>query len=82
MKTTNGKIADLLYEQTYDERMEMAKYLSDAAMDWVAVHPIDGDDTIDSDYFAALIGSYAESAEENDEGDNLLIETLASAAAN
>lgn len=70
MKTTNGKIADLLYEQTYDERMEMAKYLSGAAVEWVERHPVTDADSIDDDYFATLLGSWAESALENDNGES------------
>lgn len=62
-KTTNQKIADLLCEQTYDERMEMAKYLSEAAQDW-ASEANGGLTMIDADYFAFLLGSWAESEPE------------------
>lgn len=65
-KTTNEKIADLLYEQTYDERVEMAKYLSEAAQDW-ASEDNGGLTMIDADYFASLLGSWAESALEPEE---------------
>lgn len=58
--TTNQKIADLLYEQTYDERLEMAKFLSEAAIDW-AVGEGKGIESIDPDYFASLLGAFAES---------------------
>jgi hypothetical protein len=34
--TTNEKIADLLYQQTYSERMDMAKLLHSMIADWVA----------------------------------------------
>ena len=35
-RTTNQKIADLIKEQTYDERIEMAEWFRDVAHDaWV-----------------------------------------------
>lgn len=58
-KTTNQKIADLLFEQTYDERMEMARFLSGAAIEWTLEHSVQD---IDDDYFATLLGSWAEAA--------------------
>lgn len=58
--TTNQKIADLLCEQTYDERMEFANFLSDAAIDW-ACNDDRSINAIDADYFASLLGRFAES---------------------
>lgn len=61
MKSTNARIADLLDAQTYNERMEMAKYLSDTVVSWIE----DGA-TMNDDSFAVLLGSFADSASEED----------------
>lgn len=54
-KATNEKIAELLFEQTFAERMEMARYFSDAVSDWISEgHPAD------HDYFATLIEGWAD----------------------
>jgi hypothetical protein len=52
--TTNEKIAQLLQEQTYDERMEMAAWLSNTASDAKA------DSTeMDADWFASALKYWA-----------------------
>lgn len=51
--TTNEKIAQLLKEQTYDERIEMAIWFRDVAADAEA-------GTMDADWFAFNLGSWAE----------------------
>ena len=62
-RTTNQKIADLLKEQTYDERIAMAEWFRDVASDAEA-------GTMDADWFAFNLGSWAEAEiDAIDEGD-------------
>ena len=52
---TNLHIAELMKKQTYDERMEMARWFRDVAADAV------GDSReLDDDLFAFWLGSWAE----------------------
>lgn len=55
---TNLAIAELIEKQIYDERVEMAEYLSDAAVGWVQDGGLLTD--LDTDYFASLLGGWAE----------------------
>lgn len=50
---TNEAILSLLLQQTYAERMELARFLSTAVIDWIS----DKNDP-DPDYFAALLESW------------------------
>lgn len=52
---TNLKIAKLLKQQTYDERMEMAQWFRDVALDAKT-----DDQDMDDDLFAFWFGSWAE----------------------
>lgn len=52
-QSTNEAIAALLQQQTYAERMEMAKFMSDAARDWIS-----SGNEADADYFATLLESW------------------------
>jgi len=51
-RPTNEKIAELLQQQTYDERVEMARLLTDQIVDI-------GDD-LDADAVARILGNWAE----------------------
>jgi hypothetical protein len=52
LRITNEKIAELLQQQTYNERMEMARWLRD---------PItDQPEEITTDFLAELIGLWAD----------------------
>lgn len=53
---TNAQIASLLQRQTYDERVALAKYISTSATDWLS----DAENLIDGDYFAVLLGAWAD----------------------
>lgn len=50
-RSTNHKIADLIKEQTYDERMELAEWLITA---------LDDVDTPTKDWMAGLLGDWAD----------------------
>jgi hypothetical protein len=63
---TNAKIADLLKAQTWGERMELAKYIAEAAQDWASTS---GVDTINDEYFAQLLDSWADSVIDDTPGD-------------
>lgn len=53
-------LADVLSRQSYDDRMEFAKYLADAASDWVQ----QGNE-IDADYIALLLTGFVEFNEDD-----------------
>lgn len=55
---TNGKIAELLLEQTYAERLEMALRLADVLNDQKAA--MDGSEGFEPDDIASLIQGWAE----------------------
>lgn len=58
-RSTNEHIAELILSQTYEERVGLAKYLSNAATDLVQGENVPIDD-LDVDYFATLLFGWAE----------------------
>lgn len=58
-RSTNEQIAELILSQTYEERVGLAKYISNAATDLVQGENVPIDD-LDVDYFATLLFCWAE----------------------
>lgn len=63
---TNEKIAALLQQQTYDERMEMSEWLRTVLIDVTADLPAGG--YIEADTIASLLSNWAEAELEAAEG--------------
>ncbi len=61
-QSTNEKIADLILRQTYEEGMDLAKFLGDAAAEWVA-----DKQELDGEYFAVLLAEWAKASLLTDE---------------
>ena len=58
-RSTNEQIAELIMSQTYEERIGLARYLSNAATDLVRGENVPIED-LDVDYFAGLLFGWAE----------------------
>lgn len=54
----NEQIAELILEQTYEERVELASFLGDAARGWIAEG--NSHTELDTEYFAALLAGWAD----------------------
>jgi hypothetical protein len=63
-RDTNVKIAELLQQQTYDERMEMAQWLVSVLNDIKA--DMGNEEGFSADDIARLVGSWAEDVEAAD----------------
>ncbi len=64
-RPTNEKIAELLQQQTYDERMEMAEWFRNVLIDIIG-DLADGE-SIEADTIASLLSNWVEAEMENAE---------------